>query len=1767
KGNNATTANNTATIITSSAVSDGVYNWYINCSAGGFTNQSEIREITIDTIPPNITIYSPENTTYATTSVDLNYTATDLNNISWCGYSLDGNNNITLTDCNNITLTNLTEGQHNITVYTNDTAGNTNSTSIIFTVDTIDPYVEIHLPTTTIYNTTTLDLNYTSSDTNLNTTWYEYNSTNTTLTANTTFTALNNQQSTLILWANDTAGNVNSTSVTFTVDATEPYVEIFSPTNTTYDYDSNLPLNYTSTDEHLNTTWYSLNSGANITLTQNTTFNVSSDGQHYIDLYANDTLGNTNHTRIYFSIHTQWHTTLELNDTLSMRGKTICTNGIIVDTYGNNLTCANCLNITWGTTLHQDLNVTDGIYNDTYTIANSDNDMAITLNVSYSNKDGSNTTALTINPTYTVNVNCTNYLLNKNSSINCSAQIYDIDSVLMTSGIALDFKLNENNTFNYTDTIYPYLWSFNAPDIVGTYTIYANTSDSCNNTGQNNSLTFTVRELNLNLQKDIKVLNNKAQYESSDIIFANTNTGEFVSKITIPINVTDRQNHSQNNANLTIRLIAPNNSVIWTEQKQTSGGLYNHNFNLTGFVPNKSGQYTIAINATDNKSIRGTQNITFNVSFWKVEIWYNTSLSPFMLGEKVYFNITTYYSDTLTNVPDIEAQLRDDNSIPQRYRHYPQNITNYATGKYTGNFTTGDITLGDYFLYIKIINNSMTLAEDKHADITIGEDTESPQFSGNKTSPNAPTPYTGQNQFNITVSDNTGTIHTVILQLNTTNHTITTYRTINSTHYEYHTTLPLTPDTYAYRWYANDSSNNMSSTIQWNYTITKAPASINLYLNGTQNSTTYEKGDAINITATINITGKQIQLWTNFSGTHTNIQNATTALTNITDSSTLNTSTYNITALFTGDENYTSSYTTYFITISDTEGPSITDLNKIDLLEYNTQQNISATVTDIDGVSSVSIQRDSANYTMNPGYWYAWTPTQIPGSIISFIIFANDSNNNWNTLSSSFTITDTTPPTINSIDIIPLVSQLGSTIDVNASATDNYLIHVINATITKPSLNTTTLILNTTYTTEEDGNHSITVFANDTSGNVANSTSYFIVLNPANITLTPSAYTTTISIGASNTTNLTVNNTGGIDSTVNLYDNSPSWITYSNTTFGLENNSAVNITINITVPQGTTPDDYIYLITANSSSGTDITTLYFIVPDEQAPVIHNVSYCNITYGQTQSITVNATDNKQIHSYWINHNGTNCTMQDNSYTYTPQAIGIISFTIYVNDTAGNTNSSTGLFTVTDADAPTITSYSLSPKAVILNNNISISLSASDNYELNCTWANITLPDSSTTTVFLPANYNATQTGRHNITFFANDSSGNEANTTDYFISENAVAFNGSIINSSFASIESNITVYFLETDEIISSTNATGNFTFNIPDYIYDIRWTINSTSVQLNNVNLSQNSQKHVILDLPLPAGYLRACAVNTTYSFANATMILSYNNTAYTNENYLSVYRCSDWNFAAGACSSSWQGYANAYQGKSSMSFSVYVDSFSAYALKQDSYCGDGICDVSESCSSCPADCGSCGGGSSLEEMNITITGNCVNESIVFDTPPNAKINVYRGKTIIASHMFSAYADDKGTVSVILNETGFYTIWIIADGYITFETTIEVVECMEEEVVVYECFTSGDCYDTEVCRDRECIDVECKCGFVESHECIEYECCSDEECLPLECINHSCVDVVDEEEASVKGGEDQVHEESLDVPPGEEEKSSKWFVWILLSLIGFILLFFRKAK
>ena len=93
----------------------------------------------LETTPPKITVISPANQAYNESSVPLLF---DLDKpISWVGYSLDAQANVTVTG--NTTIGDLPNGLHNVTFYANDTFGNIGASETInFTVAVPEPEPE-----------------------------------------------------------------------------------------------------------------------------------------------------------------------------------------------------------------------------------------------------------------------------------------------------------------------------------------------------------------------------------------------------------------------------------------------------------------------------------------------------------------------------------------------------------------------------------------------------------------------------------------------------------------------------------------------------------------------------------------------------------------------------------------------------------------------------------------------------------------------------------------------------------------------------------------------------------------------------------------------------------------------------------------------------------------------------------------------------------------------------------------------------------------------------------------------------------------------------------------------------------------------------------------------------------------------------------------------------------------------------------------------------------------------------------------------------------------------------------------------------------------------------------------------------------------------------------------------------------------------------------------------------------------------------------------
>jgi len=121
----------------------------------------------------------------------------------------------------------------------------------------------------------------------------------------------------------------------------------------------------------------------------------------------------------------------------------------------------------------------------------------------------------------------------------------------------------------------------------------------------------------------------------------------------------------------------------------------------------------------------------------------------------------------------------------------------------------------------------------------------------------------------------------------------------------------LSAGVYNYTCTSAETQNYTATSTSNMLTVNKGITSISLYLNGTDSDRTYHIYQTSNITAQINVSGKQICLYSNLTGFST-ICN-TTMITSLQHLKQVGT--FYTTANFTGDENYTSSSTTHYITV------------------------------------------------------------------------------------------------------------------------------------------------------------------------------------------------------------------------------------------------------------------------------------------------------------------------------------------------------------------------------------------------------------------------------------------------------------------------------------------------------------------------------------------------------------------------------------------------------------------------------------------------------------------------------------------------------------------------------------------------------------------------------------------------------------------------------------------------------------------------------------
>jgi len=222
---------------------EGSNTWtvYIN-DTSGIQNSSSVT-FSVDSTAPIVTILSPTNITYATSSIQFNFS---LNEAGSCMYSLNaGQNNYTMTanasntGFNATSYKGIADGSYIVRAYCNDTAGNKNyTTTVTFSKDTTAPIITIISPVNNSNINTAVTFNVSLNEAG---SWCGLSisgTANVTMTLNSSSTGANYTNSsiadgsyTFIISCNDTVNNFGySSTYNFYVDTVYPQINFTSPT-------------------------------------------------------------------------------------------------------------------------------------------------------------------------------------------------------------------------------------------------------------------------------------------------------------------------------------------------------------------------------------------------------------------------------------------------------------------------------------------------------------------------------------------------------------------------------------------------------------------------------------------------------------------------------------------------------------------------------------------------------------------------------------------------------------------------------------------------------------------------------------------------------------------------------------------------------------------------------------------------------------------------------------------------------------------------------------------------------------------------------------------------------------------------------------------------------------------------------------------------------------------------------------------------------------------------------------------------------------------------------------------------------------------------------------------------------------------------------------------------------------------------------------------------------------------------------------------------
>jgi len=556
----------------------------------------------------------------------------------------------------------------------------------------------------------------------------------------------------------------------------------------------------------------------------------------------------------------------------------------------------------------------------------------------------------------------------------------------------------------------------------------------------------------------------------------------------------------------------------------------------------------------------------------------------------------------------------------------------------------------------------------------------------------------------------------------------------------------------------------------------------------------------------------------------------------------------------------------------------------------------------------------------------------------TFIFYANDSLGNLNSTNRTFNV-DITYPIVTINSPLNALYYNNKTVLVNISATNGlagidktwYNWNGTNVTYTNP--------INVTF---NEGVNTLNAYANDSIGRIGYSSVVFTIdTAPPSISIVSPENTTynnatqLVNISASDVNLQTIwffNGTANVPYTIPTYvtfaEGSNTLIAYANDSVGNLNWTQVIFFVDSCVPNmtNTTWSDWINL----TCSGDYMNQSRFIVEYDlnDCGEIENVTYYE--YNLTGPTYANTTWNDWYNISVCYPNGT-IEQQQNLTQY--DIYGCAANQTFFEDRIENCSP--------DLTPPTITSTTIEPYDPAIGENVSIYADADDNVNVSGVFANITLSNGTIETLSLPANYTIQIVGRHNITIWANDTSGNIATLEDYFIAAtNRVNVTFRVIDSNSSGVPVNLSVYFTGTDKEVHEHDFIGNMSDEYGNLIFDLYYVIvdENSSVRLNGVNVSSDNNDTLGFDRNSSISeYLTVYGLSSTYVFDNGVLELSYSGLSFSDEGNLVLEKCDNWDFIARTCLGTWNDITSqSVQDLIGHTFTTTVTSFSGFGIRE---------------------------------------------------------------------------------------------------------------------------------------------------------------------------------------------------------------------------------------